>query len=117
MTGGVSGEGLGARLREAGAPQQVLDLIGGAAGRGRRGAGAAGLGGDGDTPAGGEPPAQLGEPFGGRGPEPGGVDGEDGVEGAVESGRKLIDGGIDQGDPAGPDGGGVAPGRLPEHDG
>jgi hypothetical protein len=83
---------------EAGAPQQVLDLIGGAAGRARRGAGAAGLGCDGNAPAGCEPPAQLGEPFGGRGPEPEGVDGEDGVEGAVEGGRKLIDRCIDQGD-------------------
>ncbi len=55
------------------------------------------------------------DPFGGRGPEPEGVDGEDGVEGVVESGRKLIGRGVDQGDPAGPDGGSVAPGRLPEH--
>ena len=95
--------------------QQVLDFAGGAAGRVRRGAGAAGLGCDGDAPAGCEPPAQLGEPFGRRGPEPEGVDGEDGVEGAVDSGRKLIGRCIDQGDPPGPDGGGVAPGRLPEH--
>ena len=111
----AEGEGLGAHLREAGAPQQVLDLIGGAAGRARRGAGAAGLGCDGNAPAGCEPPAQFGEPFGRRGPEPEGVDGEDSVEGAVESGRKLIGRCIDQGDPAGPDGGSVAPGRLPEH--
>lgn len=97
----AEGEGLGAHLREAGAPQQVLDLIGGAAGRARRGAVAAGLGRDGYAPAGCEPSAQFGEPFGRRGPEPEGVDGEDGVEGAVESGRKLIDRGIDQGDPAG----------------
>jgi hypothetical protein len=76
---------------------------------------APGLGHDGNAPGGCEPPAQLGEPFGRRGPEPEGVDGEDGVEGAVEGGRKLIDGGPDQGDPAGPDGSGVAPGRLPEH--
>ncbi|HWG61210.1 MAG TPA: hypothetical protein VG253_05810, partial [Streptosporangiaceae bacterium] len=34
----AEGEGLGAHLREAGAPQQVPDLIGGAAGRARRGA-------------------------------------------------------------------------------
>lgn len=79
-------EGLGAHLREAGVPQQVLDLIGGASGRARRGAGTAGLGCDGDAPAGCEPPAQFGEPFGRRGPEPEGVDGEDGVEGAVEGG-------------------------------
>ena len=81
----------------------------------RRGAGAARLGCDGHAPAGCEPAAQVGEPLGRRGPEPEGVDGEDGVEGAVESGRKLIGRGIDQGDPARPDGGGVAPGRLPEH--
>jgi DNA-binding transcriptional MerR regulator len=100
---------------EAGAAQQVLDFAGGAAGRVRRGPGAAGLGRDGHAPAGRQPPTQLGEPFGRRGPEPEGVDGEDGVEGAIESGRKLIDRSPHQGDPPGPDGGGVAPGRLPEH--
>jgi hypothetical protein len=96
-------------VREAGAAQQALDLFGGAAGRARRGAGAAGLGDDGDAPAGDEPTAQVGEPFGRRGPEPEGVDGEDDVEGAVESGGKLIGRRVDQRDPPGPDGGGVAP--------
>ncbi len=108
-------EGLGPYLREAGVSQQVLDFAGCAARRVRRGPGAAGLGRDGNAPAGCEPPAQLGEPFGGRGPEPEGVDGEDGVEWAVESWRKLIDRSLDQGDSPGPDGSGVAPGRLPEH--
>jgi hypothetical protein len=105
------------RVREAGAPQQVIDLVGGAAGRTRRGPGAAGLKRDGDAPARCEPPAQVGEPFGRGGPEPEGVHGEDGVEGAVKSGRKPIDRRADQGDPAGPDGGRVAPGRLPQHHG
>jgi DNA-binding transcriptional MerR regulator len=108
-------EGLGAQVREAGTPQQILDFAGGAVGRVRRGPGAAGLGRDGNTPAGYEPSAQLGEPFGTRGPEPEGVDSENSVEGTVESDRKLLDRCIDQGDPAGSDGGGVAPGRLPEH--
>lgn len=45
-------EDLGSHLCEAGAPQQVLDFAGGAAGGVRRGAGAAGLGCDGDAPAG-----------------------------------------------------------------
>ena len=78
---------------------------------------AAGLGHDRDAPAGRQPAPQFGEPLGRRGPEREGVDGEDGVEGAVEGRRNLTDRGIDQGDPAGPDGGGVAPGRLPEHHG
>ena len=78
---------------------------------------ATGLGHDGDPSAGRQPPAQLGQPLGRRGPEPQGVDGKDGVERAVEDRRKLIDRGIEQGDPATPDGGGVAPGRLLEHHG
>jgi hypothetical protein len=53
--------------------------------------GAAGLGRDGDAPARRQSPARFGELFDRRGPEPEGVDGEDGIEGAVESGRKLID--------------------------
>lgn len=47
----VKWEDLSAHLRETGAPQQVLDLAGGSAGRVRRGAGAARPGGDGNTPA------------------------------------------------------------------
>ncbi|HEX5297972.1 MAG TPA: class I SAM-dependent methyltransferase [Streptosporangiaceae bacterium] len=79
----AEGESLGAQVGEAGLCQQALDLAGGVAGRVRRGSGAAGLGGDGDAPARREPPAQFGESVGRRGPEPEGVDGEDGVEGAV----------------------------------
>src|ERR1700677_4101026 len=73
-------KGLGAHVREAGAPQRVLDLGGGAAGGGGGGGGGAGGGGHvGVAPAGAEPRAQPGEPLGGRGPEPERVDGEDGV--------------------------------------
>ena len=53
--------------------------------------GAAGLGRDGHAPARREPLAQLVEPLGRRGPEPEGVDGENDVEGTIESGRDLID--------------------------
>jgi hypothetical protein len=53
---GSEGEGLGAHPHEARVSQQVLDFAGGAAGRVRRGARAAGLGCDGDAPAGGELP-------------------------------------------------------------
>jgi len=77
--------------------------------------GQAGPGRDGNAPARRQPPAQLGEPLGRRGPEAEGVDGEDGVEGTIESGRNLIDQSPHQGDPRGPDSGGVALGRLPEH--
>jgi hypothetical protein len=44
-----------------------------------------------------------------------GVDGQDGVEGAIEGGRQLIDRGPVQADPSGGDGGGVAAGGLVEH--
>jgi hypothetical protein len=57
----AEGEGLGAQVREAGVAQQVLDFAGSAAGRVRRGAGAAGLGRDGNAPGRREPSAQLGE--------------------------------------------------------
>jgi len=64
--------------------------------------GQAGPGRDGNAPARRQPPAQLGEPLGRRGPEAEGVDGEDGVEGTIESGRNLIDQSPHQGDPRGP---------------
>jgi hypothetical protein len=113
---GAQGKDLGAQVGEAGVGQQGLDFAGGAVGGARRGAGAAGLGRDGHAAAGCEPTAQLGEPLAGGRPEPEGVDGQDRVEGAVEGGWKLVGRSPDQRDPAGPDGGGVAPGRLPEHD-
>jgi hypothetical protein len=72
---------------------------------------AAGLGGDGDASAGGESVAQVLEPLGRCRPEPEGVDGDDGVEGAVEGGRQLFDRCPGQGGPSGLDGGGVAAAR------
>jgi DNA-binding transcriptional MerR regulator len=74
---------------------------------------AAGLGHDGDDPVGCEPLTQLGEPFDRLGPEPEGVDGEDRVEGTVEG--NPVNRRVDQCDLPRPDGGRVAPGRLPEH--
>jgi hypothetical protein len=98
----VEREGLGAQIREADAPQQVLDFPGRAAGRACRGPGTPGLGHDGDAPAGCETLAQFGQPLARRGPEAEGVDREDDVEGPAEGGRKPIDRGVDQRDPPGP---------------
>src|SRR6266498_3884778 len=89
--GRVEVEDFGSRLGEAGGLEQVCDLAGGVERGVPRGSWAAWLGGDGDASAWRESPPQVFEPLGRCRPEPEGVDGEDGVEGAVEGWRQVFD--------------------------
>jgi hypothetical protein len=113
--GRIELEGLDPDLGEACLGEQVLEFLGGSGGGASGGAGAAGLRGERDASSGPEQAPQVVEPSRRIGPEPHGVDGEDGIERFVEA-WQPVHGSVDEFDTLGADGGVVAPARLVDHD-